>query len=86
MAFGLAAAALGMAANQLGERAGGIGVVLGIFVGALFQAIFLLFTILGHVIQPARLHWVEFFTKFKFHEHPGQRYAPFAKAGTGRTG
>lgn len=83
MAFGLAAAALATAANQLGEQAGGISIVLAIAVGALFQVLFFIFTILGHVIQPARLHWVEFFTKFKFHEHTGQRYAPFQKAGSG---
>lgn len=82
MAFGLAAAALGIAANELGEQAGEIGIVLAIIVAAFFQAVFLIFTILGHVIQPARLHWVEFFTKFKFHEHTGQRYAPFQKVGT----
>ena len=86
MAFGLAAAALGVAANELGARAGGIGIVLAILVAGFFQAVFLLFTILGHVIQPARLHWVEFFTKFKFHEHTGQRYAPFQKAGSGTSG
>ncbi|HEY3247297.1 MAG TPA: V-type ATPase 116kDa subunit family protein [bacterium] len=82
MAFGLAAAALATAANQLGQQAGGISIVLAIAVGAVFQILFFTFTILGHVIQPARLHWVEFFTKFKFHEHTGQRYAPFQKAGS----
>jgi V/A-type H+-transporting ATPase subunit I len=86
MAFGLAAAALATAANELGEQAGGVGIVLAIFVAALFQAIFLIFTILGHVIQPARLHWVEFFTKFKYHEHTGRRYAPFQKAETSTSG
>lgn len=77
MAFGLAAAALALAANQLGAQAGGVGIVVGILVAALAQAIFLLFTIFGHIIQPARLHWVEFFTKFKFHEETGRRYQPF---------
>jgi V/A-type H+-transporting ATPase subunit I len=83
MAFGLAAAALATAANQLGAQAGGLGVVgiiVSILVAAFFQSLFILFTILGHVIQPARLHWVEFFTKFKFHEESGRPYQPFHKA------
>ncbi|MGH2349493.1 MAG: V-type ATP synthase subunit I [bacterium] len=82
MAFGLAAAILATAANQLGAQAGGAGIVLAIVIAALFQGLFFVFTILGHVIQPARLHWVEFFMKFKYHEYTGQRYAPFQKAGS----
>jgi len=85
MAFGFAAAALPVAANQLGKLAGTSGLVLGIFVAMLFQTLFLVFTILGHVIQPARLHWVEFFTKFKFHEETGRRYEPFQKASAVRS-
>jgi len=80
MAFGLAAAALANAANQLGTQAGSLGVIMAIVVGALFQLIFFVFTIIGHVIQPARLHWVEFFSKFKFHEETGRRYQPFQKS------
>ncbi len=79
MAFGFAAAALPAAANRLGAQAGNVGIVVGILVAALFQTLFLVFTILGHVIQPARLHWVEFFTKFKFHEETGRPYRPFHK-------
>lgn len=44
------------------------------------QTGFLIFTILGHVIQPARLHWVEFFTKFKYFDETGRPYRPFQKA------
>ncbi len=80
MAFGLAAAALATAANQLGAQAGGLGIVASILIAAIFQSLFVIFTILGHVIQPARLHWVEFFTKFKFHEETGRPYQPFHKA------
>lgn len=80
MAFGLAAAALATAANALGAQAGGIGIVASIFVAALFQTLFFVFTIFGHIIQPARLHWVEFFSKFKFHEETGRRYQPFQKS------
>lgn len=80
MAFGLAAAALATAANQLGAQAGAIGVVASILIGAFFQSLFFVFTIFGHIIQPARLHWVEFFSKFKFHEETGKRYQPFRKS------
>lgn len=85
MAFGLAAAALANAANQLGAQAGGFGIIVAILVAAVFQTLFFIFTIFGHVIQPARLHWVEFFSKFKFHEETGRRYQPFERSGEGRT-
>lgn len=80
MAFGFAAAALPVAANKLGAEMGGSRLVVVILIAFVGQTIFLVFTILGHVIQPARLHWVEFFTKFKFHEETGKRYKPFHKA------
>lgn len=95
MAFGFAAATLPVAANMLGKMAGdaiqahlgGAGVVVSVVVSIVIwflvaagaQTLFFAFTILGHVIQPARLHWVEFFTKFKFHEETGRPYRPFRK-------
>ncbi len=87
MAFGLAAAALGIAANELGAMAarGGsiLGILLAVAIGGLAQGLFLLFTIIGHVIQPARLHWVEFLTKVKYHDEVGREYQPFQRAGGG---
>ncbi|MGH2453430.1 MAG: V-type ATP synthase subunit I [bacterium] len=87
MAFGLAAAALGIAANDLGAmaaRGGSIpGILLAVVIGGLAQGLFLLFTIIGHVIQPARLHWVEFLTKVKYHDEVGREYQPFQRAGGG---
>lgn len=80
MAFGLAAAALAKAANDLGAQLGTPGVIVAIFIAASAQALFLVFTIIGHIIQPARLHWVEFFSKFKFHEESGRAYRPFQKS------
>ncbi len=81
MAFGLAAALLPAAANMIGQQAGAAWGVLGWFVvAAIVQAFLIIFTIPGHIIQPARLHWVEFFTKFKFHEETGRRYQPFQKS------
>ncbi|MCS7235473.1 MAG: V-type ATPase 116kDa subunit family protein [Armatimonadota bacterium] len=88
MAFGLAAAALATAANELGPSMaktfglhGAVGTVVGSLISALAQVLFFVFTIVGHVIQPARLHWVEFFTKVKYHEETGQPYRPFQRTG-----
>ena len=88
MAFGLAAAALALAANEVGPAMatqfripGVIGTIAGWLLAAGFQTMFFVFTIMGHIIQPARLHWVEFFSKFKFHEETGRRYQPFHKSG-----
>lgn len=87
MAFGLAAAALGIAANELGvmtaHQGGVVGYVLAVLVAGFFQALFLLFTIIGHIIQPARLHWVEFLMKVKYHDEIGRAYQPFQRAGGG---
>ncbi|MDR5703981.1 MAG: V-type ATPase 116kDa subunit family protein, partial [Armatimonadota bacterium] len=81
LAFGLAAALLANTANQLGQRAGALGAITGVFIAAVFHTIFFVLTIFGHVIQPARLHWVEFLTKFKYHEETGRPYQPFHKVG-----
>ncbi len=88
MAFGLAAAALATAANELGPSMaetfglhGAVGTVVASLISALAQVLFFVFTIVGHVIQPARLHWVEFFTKVKYHEETGQPYRPFQRTG-----
>ncbi|MDR7408509.1 MAG: V-type ATPase 116kDa subunit family protein [Armatimonadota bacterium] len=88
MAFGLAAAALATAANELGPSmaetfglSGLVGTVVASLISALAQVLFFVFTIVGHVIQPARLHWVEFFTKVKYHEETGQPYRPFQRTG-----
>ncbi len=90
MAFGLAAAILATAANSLGPEmvrqfggAGIIGAILGTIAAGVFQILFFMFTIIGHIIQPARLHWVELLTKLKYHEESGRRYRPFRKAGGG---
>ncbi len=88
MAFGLAAAALATAANELGPTMaetfglrGILGTVVASLISALAQILFFVFTIVGHVIQPARLHWVEFFTKVKYHEEAGEPYRPFQRTG-----
>ncbi|MDR7484865.1 MAG: V-type ATPase 116kDa subunit family protein [Armatimonadota bacterium] len=76
---GLAAAVLANVSNELGGRFGPVWV--GILVGVLIQMIFFLFTLPGHVIQPARLNWVEFLTKVKYHDETGNSYRPLQKTG-----
>jgi len=76
---GLAAAVLANVANELGGSLGPVFV--GILLGIVIQMVFFLFTLPGHVIQPARLNWVEFLTKFKYHDETGNSYRPFQKTG-----
>ncbi|MFN3267491.1 MAG: hypothetical protein ACK41E_11710, partial [Deinococcales bacterium] len=67
-------------AHALGSGTGGIiGVVLGIVVGCLVHLLFIAFTIIGHILTPLRLHYVEFFTKFGYYDHNGRAYRPLAK-------
>lgn len=97
MAFGLAAAALATAANQLGPDmtrefgrqlpgifafpfTGFLGRIVAVLITIIAQSMFLVFTILGHLIQPARLHWVELFTKLKYFDETGRSYRPFQKS------
>nr|WP_279232159.1 V-type ATPase 116kDa subunit family protein [Thermus albus] len=61
----------------LAERIGLLGVLLGILVAAVLHLLILLLTTLGHMLQPIRLIWVEFFTKFGFYEENGRPYRPF---------
>jgi V/A-type H+-transporting ATPase subunit I len=76
---GLAAAVLANVANELGGSLG--PVLVGILLGIVIQLVFFLFTLPGHIIQPARLNWVEFLTKFKYHDETGNSYRPFQKTG-----
>ncbi|MGQ0551536.1 MAG: V-type ATP synthase subunit I [Armatimonadota bacterium] len=76
---GLAAAVLANVANELGGMFGPIWI--GILLGIIIQLGILVFTFAGHVIQPARLNWVEFLTKFKYHDETGNSYQPLHKTG-----
>jgi V/A-type H+/Na+-transporting ATPase subunit I len=82
-AVGTASLGLAIVANTLG---GGLPVlVLGIFVGAVAHVMFFGLTVIGHVLQPARLYWVEFFSRFKYYQDTGPRYRPFQHSGGGQT-
>ena len=61
----------------LAERLGLLVVLLGLLVAGVLHLLILLLTTLGHMLQPIRLLWVEFFTKFGFYEENGRPYRPF---------
>ncbi|HLY21260.1 MAG TPA: hypothetical protein VKT83_02225 [bacterium] len=80
-AVGVASLALAIVANTIGGRVPVL--ILGIFVGAVAHIMFFGLTIIGHILQPARLNWVEFFSKFKYYQDTGRRYRPFQRSGGG---
>jgi len=87
-AVGLASAVLARLATDTGwtlyEMYGPIGAVLGVIVGLLIHALAILFTIIGHVLQPLRLNYVEFLTRTGFYESAGRRYSPFRRLSADR--
>jgi V/A-type H+-transporting ATPase subunit I len=80
-AVGVASLALAIVANTVGGRTGVL--FIGILVGAVAQVLFFGLTIIGHIIQPARLNWVEFFSRFKYYQDTGRAYRPFQRSGGG---
>ena len=84
-AVGLSAALVANLATDLGFAVGGtlpiIGPILGILIGLLVHLIAIALTIIGHTLQPLRLHYVEFFTKFGFYDESGRPYRPFRLLG-----
>lgn len=80
-AVGVASLALAIVANTIGGKAPAL--IIGIFVGAVAHIMFFGLTIIGHILQPARLNWVEFFSKFKYYQDTGRPYRPFQRSGGG---
>jgi aerobic-type carbon monoxide dehydrogenase small subunit (CoxS/CutS family) len=58
-----------------------LGVVLGIIVGAVINLLAVTIKIIAYTMQPLRLHYVEFFSKFGFHDESGRPYRPFRLLG-----
>ncbi len=54
-----------------------LGEVLGVLVAVLINMFAVILTLVGHTLQPLRLQYVEFFTKFGFYEESGRTYRPF---------
>ncbi|HXX37782.1 MAG TPA: hypothetical protein VEP50_06450 [bacterium] len=82
-AVGIASLGLAIVANNLGASVPAL--FLGILVGAIAHVMFFGLTVLGHFLQPARLHWVEFFSQFKYYQDTGRPYRPFQRLGGGVT-
>jgi V/A-type H+-transporting ATPase subunit I len=84
-AVGLSAALVANLSTSLGFALGGvlpvIGPILGILVAATVHLTAITLTIIGHTLQPLRLQYVEFFTKFGFYDESGRLYKPFKLLG-----
>ena len=84
-AVGLASAILANLATDIGfslcHLLGVAGLVVGTLAGLLtallIHALLLALLTVSHVLQPIRLIWVEFFTKFDFYTTSGRPYRPF---------
>jgi len=80
-AVGVTGAIMANLSTDLGfaiaAKIGLIGVLLGLVVGLAVHGLVLALTTIGHVLQPVRLIWVEFFTKFGFYDESGRPYRPF---------
>ena len=84
-AVGLSAALVANLATDLGFGIAGIlpvlGPILGIVVALGVHLLAIALTIIGHTLQPLRLQYVEFFTKFGFYDEAGRPYTPFRLVG-----
>ena len=84
-AVGLSAALIANLSTDLGYAIGGtlpiLGPILGIVLGFAVHLIAISLTIIGHTLQPLRLQYVEFFTKFGFYDENGRPYQPFRLLG-----
>ncbi|HZJ10893.1 MAG TPA: V-type ATPase 116kDa subunit family protein [Trueperaceae bacterium] len=84
-AAGLSAALVANLATDLGFGIAGIlpvlGPILGIVVALGVHTMAIALTIIGHTLQPLRLQYVEFFTKFGFYDEAGRPYTPFRLVG-----
>ncbi len=80
-AVGVSGAIMANLSTDLGFAIAGklglIGVLIGLVVGLAVHGLVLTLTIIGHALQPVRLLWVEFFTKFGFYDESGRPYRPF---------
>lgn len=84
-AVGLSAALVANLATNLGFAISGtapiIGPILGIIAALIVHILTVTLTLIGHTMQPLRLQYVEFFTKFGFYEESGRPYKPFRLLG-----
>ncbi len=84
-AVGLSAALVANLSTDLGFGLAGvlpvIGPILGIVIALIVHTLAIALTIIGHTLQPLRLQYVEFFTKFGFYDEAGTPYNPLRLVG-----
>lgn len=82
-AVGLVSAILAKLCTDLGwslnEKLPIIGMLLGLILGALLHFFVLALTLIGHVLQPIRLHMVEFLNPTGFNNETSPRYNPLRR-------
>lgn len=85
-AVGVAGAILANLATDLGwsmyDKMGPLGIIIGVVLALLVHAFALAITIVGHVLQPIRLHFVEFLTPTGYHNESGTPYTPLRRLST----
>lgn len=64
---------------SLGTRLGFLGIIVGLLVGALLHFFVLALTLIGHILQPLRLHMVEFLNPTGFHNETSPAYNPLRR-------
>lgn len=82
-AVGLVSAILAKLSTDLGwsmfERIGFLGIILGVLVGGLLHFAVLALTLIGHILQPLRLHMVEFLNPTGFNTETSPAYNPLRR-------
>ncbi|CAM3357575.1 V-type ATP synthase subunit I [Deinococcus deserti] len=82
-AVGLVSAILAKLCTDVGwsmyERIGFIGILLGIILGAVLHFFVLALTLIGHIVQPLRLHMVEFLNPTGFNNETSPAYNPLRR-------
>ncbi|PTA68781.1 V-type ATP synthase subunit I [Deinococcus arcticus] len=82
-AVGLVSAILAKLCTDLGwslaENIGFLGIIIGIVLGLVLHFLVLALTLIGHVLQPLRLHMVEFLNPTGFNADSSPRYNPLRR-------
>ena len=85
-AVGLVSAILASLVTDLGwslsNKIGFLGIILGIVLGAALHFLVLALTLIGHILQPIRLHMVEFLNPTGFNNETSPRYNPLRRLST----
>ncbi len=82
-AVGLVSAILAKLCSDVGwslfEKIGILGIIVGVLVGALLHFFVLALTLIGHIVQPLRLHMVEFLNPTGFNTETSPAYNPLRR-------